>query len=271
MLTQKDKSNIISYHIGEDRFPRNYRRDYFINDSWVNGRNQAVREWGENDVLSVEVFTPSGRCVTNKEIKRELTDSIVHWVSAKDSVTWRTPRDFQRSKVYSFERYCMSFVPVPLRYKLNKDEIEDIYRYIYASLGIDLAAVPKIEVSNAKKSYSTYYSFYNLIKLAAGWGQEIKVVLHELAHAIEDVLEDKADSVAHGRTFVAIIMALYELFIPEWNRGRAFAELKYRKIKWSETDYNNIKAALLGELELKINDKYYIGRVAAMNQYHGSR
>lgn len=184
--------------------------------------------------------------------------------------SYKPRRDFQRQRVYDLERHLLRLkrLRTQAAEELDESSIASLCRYIYACLGVDLDRVPKVEVTGRKTSTSTYYGHQNLIKLAASWGTRIDVVLHELAHAIEDIMESKASSVAHGETFVSITMALYELFVPGWpDIDYVKAQLEQRKIKYSEVDYITIRGALLGLFDPPVFKQHFVGRERAMAQY----
>lgn len=185
-------------------------------------------------------------------------------------------RDFQRSKLYRFEqRLNRKRREVPgcdREVALSLEQVTDLYRYIYALLGIDLTRVPSVEISRRKKATSTHYPWLNHIALASGWGQDTKVALHELAHAITGDMERKASDISHGPTFVAVALALYEHFIPGWpDHGFAMNDATSSRLKVSEDDYQTVKQALLGKVGFPSYPKYACDRQVAMQQYMDGR
>lgn len=186
----------------------------------------------------------------------------------------RKRHDWQKCRVYRMEddlQWQWEQGPTPV-YKLGEAQIQQLYTYVYAQLGIALDRVPRVQVSNRKKTKSGAWPWLRKIKLAAGWGQRFDTVLHELAHCIEDELAEKTDAVTHGRTFVGIVLALYEHFIPNWpSIDEARKACERRNVLWSETDYNTIRLALLGKIQAPIVEKHYVGREVAMAKYEEAR
>lgn len=156
----------------------------------------------------------------------------------------RAPRDFQRSRVYELERAWFD----DINYRQSEKEIQDTLEIVCGFLGME-ENLPTIEVSNRKKTYSTCYGGSH-IKLAAGWGQGAKVVLHELAHAIDARLIDD-DGVGHGAQFVAVSLALYNNFLGNWKPVDPYTYINKigKRIAFCEDTYDRVCGVINGDIQ----------------------
>ena len=124
-------------------------------------------------------------------------------------------RDSQRQKLYNFQ-----FAHMKNGRKLTPEECQALVIKAFETFDVTpvRAEYPKVVVTPAKKRFSTWHSRINTIKLAEGWGQHERVVLHEAAHAIRDVFywskpfqqreELGWNDGPHGKLFTGIFFAL---------------------------------------------------------------
>lgn len=133
-------------------------------------------------------------------------------------------RDYQRSRVYDFER------TLPWGEEVTLAGARSLVKRICKSYKIEPPTVvmKKPAYKNIKGELSNNGSLYRPwareIRLGHGYGLKQLVVIHETAHHIEDMIGsmnpiaskyfNQRDRSAHGPIFVALIIHLYDRFLP---------------------------------------------------------
>lgn len=112
-------------------------------------------------------------------------------------------RDYQRSKVYRVER-MMKHAFEYQENRMSQSEIEALVETVAKDYNI---VAPKVVITPARKVTSCSVGYLCEIRLAKGWGQDKKVVLHEMAHQI--VFQSDIITTSHGGIFVSIMIDLY--------------------------------------------------------------
>ena len=165
----------------------------------------AVENVYQNDTVVVDILTKRGwYCITTKRFvipSREDIDAALE-KSTGMIKSFKRPRDFQRQRVYNWEYRNISSHP-----KKRLTEL-DIKALIADVCDVYDVKPPRLELSNQKKRTSSYYPGLHLISLARGWGQEISVILHELAHALT-----RYEQPAHGGKFMSVLLELYAMYL----------------------------------------------------------
>lgn len=269
-LTKSQIKDIFSYYCGANVFPKSSSK-YFENLTTGNqfyDTKSAIDCASLGDEIYVSAYQALGGYeYGSKRFMVEYHDYIKEAIEQEKE--WNRKfrkRDYQRQKVYDFEYFMIRQIPKEYNYKIETEQdVIKLYQYIYALLGINKSTLPMVEITRKNKRTSSHRSY--VIKLAHGWGQALKVALHELAHDIVGTMLDNEENVAHGKTFVSVTLALYEYFIPSWNKDLAFSELHNRKIKWSEADYQKMIDALSGKQQLTVSEKLSVNRSVALSEF----
>ena len=214
-MKRKDINDYISYKLwGYSGNSLTY--DCYINEEYIGGSSDLRRKAKENDQIKIEMFTGRYNNMYHTQTVRFVIKNDQKAIEEyrKLNNKFSPLRDNQRSKVYAAERRMIkSFGETE---KLDPDQCQELANEIWNDYGFE-SNPPTVIVSNAKKRYSTSSRWNATIKLAAGWGQAKKVVLHEIAHQIIDNGYKYPDP-GHGKYFTAILLELYEMYLG-WNHS----------------------------------------------------
>lgn len=141
--------------------------------------------------------------VCSRKIEPEDFEKIYNSIKATETkTTWKPVRDFQRQRVYNWEKHFVANVD-GARKRLTDQEISSLASEITAQFNTQPVT---IEVTRQRKAYSVYIPGQHKIKLAEGWGRERRVVLHEIAHHLS--WGDR-----HGKEFVSALIRLYSDYL----------------------------------------------------------
>lgn len=227
-MKRKDINDYISMKL-ECYGGHGFSYDCYINSSFVGGSAQLRKLAKEDDDVTIEIYSGRGwniyhvRTVnfTIEDNKRKIED-----YRKQNEKSFNPLRDYQRSKVYKAERMMIRMFGESER--LTPEQCQELANEVWSDYGFE-SEPPTIIVTSAKKSFSSSYSWNKTIKLAAGWGQAKKVVLHEIAHQIVDNGFHYPDP-AHGKYFTAIILDLYEMYLG-WHRESMMSCFKTHNCK----------------------------------------
>lgn len=214
-MTPKEVNTVISFHI--NRIKR-------WDSVWLNGERiyaEDLRKVAkEGDHVRWEAYRSRWSDSRHFYVTRQALEDALEFEAHRKE--WKAKssrlRDSQRSRVYAWEREVVrrGYCPKVADPKALVDEVFEAY---------GLAALsPRVIVSRRKDRYSTYHGgFQHKIVLAAAWGTDMEVVLHEAAHALlavgygayEGSTFKAVPIEPHGPEFVALLMELYEMYLPE--------------------------------------------------------
>lgn len=232
-MKRKDINDYISYKLwGETS--SGYSFDCYINDYFVGNSAKMRKQANENDKIKIEVCAGKG---WNRYYVRTIRFTIVNDQQAikeyrkLNTKYFNSLRDSQRSKVYTAERMMKRMFGEPER--LTPEQCQELANEIWLDYGFE-SEPPKVIVSNRKKNCSTSHAWLREIRLAAGWGQNKKTVLHEICHQIIDNGFKYPDP-GHGKYFTSILLDLYEMYMG-WNRESMLACFSTHKCKVAELD-----------------------------------
>jgi hypothetical protein len=138
-------------------------------------------------------------------------------------------RDNQRQKVYNAETMMLRMFGDTER--LTPEQCQELANEVWADYGFENKP-PTVIVGNAKTRKSSSYKWNATIKLAAGWGQAKKVVLHEITHQIIDNGYKYPDP-GHGKYFTAVLLEVYEMYLG-WNKDSMMTCFQTHKCKVEE-------------------------------------
>lgn len=182
-------------------------------ECWLNGEHcsyqELMKEADEGDKVTIEVWDrDQWYQIGRTSFYIDSNDPDVEWYlqHLERTKKHRSPRDSQRQKVYDWERQAL-----PKGKQLTYQQLDRLAADVYETYGYDNP--PRMVVSSAKKSYSSYYPGLHEIRLAEGWGQYQPVVLHELAHALIKSMGIGKKVPSHGKEFTALYMELCELYL----------------------------------------------------------
>lgn len=203
-MKRKDISAFIKGRLFESRGGRGYSNRVTIrrNGEYVVGCDtltEAKKYIQEGDVVKIKVYTIRGQYhVTNNDFQVVNDEKFIAYYTGK---VYQTYHDYdpQKKLLYAFERKH-----IPRGTRLDREEIGKLYEKISKDFGLD--NTPYLTVTGKLKRFS--YQCANEVRLAKGWGQDEKTVLHELAHwLVEDQYEP------HGPEFVNTAIVLYSLYM----------------------------------------------------------
>ena len=144
----------------------------------------------------------------------------------KEKSNFPQTRDFQRQKVYDWERIYITDYDIS---PLNDEEIRELLDELVEVFGTS----PVTFVVQASRSRSSqYFGWKNEMRLAEGWGRRKDIILHEFAHHVDRSI------VAHGEIFVGVVMDLYEMYLDQ-DRDEMRKNLDKMKIKYNE-EWNRV-------------------------------
>lgn len=112
-------------------------------------------------------------------------------------------RDFQKSKVYSWENKY-----VGIEYggdRVEFDNIQSIIDYVWREMGLEYPPIAVLFSKNAKKQGTANRTSIRFREYSTTW-----IILHEVAHSMTSDLDG---SYRHGPQFVGVYMKLLEKFM----------------------------------------------------------
>lgn len=212
-MKRKDINDYISYNLYG--YGQGYRFDCFINDDFVGNSSEMRKLAQEHDEIKVEIYSGMKSYWGANHVKTLYftIENDPNVLKNYHKIKITKPHDSQRQKVYNAETRMLAFFDTPE--KLSPENCQNLANEVWQDYGFN-SNPPTVIVSSAKKRTSTSYSWNRTIKLAQGWGQSKKVVLHEIAHQIVDNGYRYNDP-GHGKHFTAILLELYEMYLG-WNR-----------------------------------------------------
>lgn len=179
-----------------------------------------------------EIYWESYRDYRTIYVTRERLATAVAYKAqrAKTKAAFGRVRDSQRSALYQWEREIVKRGTLP---KVARPK--SLIAEVFAAYGLD-ALTPHVVISHKRTRSSCYQSLYHRITLAAGWGTDLEVVLHEAAHALLQVGYGTFTSghyravpiEAHGPEFAALLLELYEMYLPDGTFDPANAKTRIR-------------------------------------------
>lgn len=209
-MNRKEINDLISAKLWDRGFTHGYVYECELNGEFVSGGISNLRKQAKvGDRVQVDVYS-RGNWWMHESVTFyiEQDDELVDYYKriGRPRRRYRN-RDYQRQKVYDWEQQ------LPQGPELRLSAVEDLIAEVFDTYGVK-GQEPRVEISRRKKVTSTYFPMTHTIKLAAGWGQSTKVVLHETAHALIKVM-GLNDVASHGREFVSLVMELYQLFLED--------------------------------------------------------
>jgi hypothetical protein len=207
-VKRKDITDLIAANMWDRGHGNGCAYDSYLNGKRLHSYAQLKKNAQRGDKVAIEVYSSRGGWVKDTvSFLIEPDDCLVNYYrDFKQRNKKYTNRDYQRSKVYRWQQN------IPRGKQLIQEQIEALVTEVYDDYGFP-GQEPRIVVTRAKKSFSTYFSWKHEIRLAWGWGQRERVVLHELAHALLHTM--KLDVPSHGKEFVALFIELCELYLDE--------------------------------------------------------
>jgi hypothetical protein len=207
-MKRKDIAELITAKMWD----REYGNGFGYSPVYLNGERIKYAELKklaqEGDKVEIEVYSSRGWFyVGTVSFAISYDEGLIESYRSykRNSLSVRT-RDNQRQKVYSWQTF------LPRGERLTSQQCNKIAAEIYTDYGFPHKQ-PEIIVTKAKKSYSTYYRWDHQIRLAAGWGQYRRVVLHELTHALLNTMGLSGKIQPHGKEFVALFTEMCELYL----------------------------------------------------------
>lgn len=161
-------------------------------------------------------------------------------------------RDSQRQRLYNFQFAHIENGTEKLSPAACQALVIDCFKAMEIE-PLGSTTYPSVVVTPAKKRFSSWYPWKNEIRLAEGWGQHTRPILHEAAHAIRDIVYHSSsfqerealgwNDGAHGKLFTGIYFALCSKFLPQIDLGKVMGAAKARKVRFDESYATTFEAA----------------------------
>ncbi len=215
-MNRAEVNECISANLWSEGFGRGFGYAYYLNGECLrhNGGKELRRLARQDDKVSIRVHS-----------KRYWLDTVDFIIEPNSYVVrrhkeykarFKRARDSNRSKVYAWANYLSRGC------QLTPKQINGLVSDIYNTYGYS-GHEPNVIVTYAKKAFSTYFGSKHEIRLAAGWGQEERTVLHEVAHALIATMGLNKTVASHGKEFVGLFMELCEIWLNTTDRELANA------------------------------------------------
>lgn len=219
-MLKKDIKDLISYHLRW--YGRGYKYDCELNGTYIPSITELKNQASEGDEVKISVSKGHQRhYYGGYEIDRirftiEQTDKTERQIQEyrdrhKGSSIYACPRDYQKQKLYRWERNEVD--------GFKSDKVEDLgeankyVKKIFNRYGMNPASV-KYHAGRTRTCSYFGGGFQQLHEIRIGdWGFSKAVLIHESAHGFVYEMGYKGFVSSHGPLFVAVYIELLSEFL----------------------------------------------------------